>query len=250
MATLGALGLRVGFARKVEMNHGHDKLNHDLDKLLGMMFMIQSVSSQPRFSSKAPKPVLGQRFEKALLLANKLHRTQTRKGGDIPYVSHLLGVCSIVLENGGSEDEAIAALLHDAVEDQGGAKTRKLIQKQFGETVTAIVDGCSDTDVTPKPPWRERKETYLAHVVTAPLSVCLVSAADKLHNVRTLITDFQQVGNHIWERFKGGKDGTMWYYRALVEAYHKANHQALTPLVDTLNRHVTQLESMVKSTKA
>src|SRR3954470_1989487 len=117
------------------------------------------------------------RFRDALVYAAELHVDQVRKGSDTPYVAHLLAVTSLVLEHGASEDEAIAALLHDAIEDQGGAATREEIRRRFGDAVTAIVDGCTDADVIPKPPWRARKEAYVAHVRTAPPSVRLVSSA-------------------------------------------------------------------------
>src|SRR6266853_3455026 len=126
---------------------------------------------------------LSRRFEAALLLATRLHATQTRKGGRIPYVSHLLGVASLALEHGGDEDVAIAALLHDAVEDQGGRPTLQTIRRMFGDRVATVVMECSDTDREPKPPWRERKERYLAHLPSASADALLVSIADKLHNV-------------------------------------------------------------------
>ena len=129
-------------------------------------------------------------FDDALVFASRLHAGQLRKGTPVPYVAHLLAVTATVLEHGGDEDEAIAALLHDAVEDQGGAATRAKIRRRFGENVAAIVDGCTDADTIPKPPWQQRKEAYLAHLVgeTSP-SVRLVSSADKLHNVRSIIAD-------------------------------------------------------------
>src|SRR5829696_6570189 len=124
-----------------------------------------------------------------------------RKGTNIPYVTHLLAVAAIVGENGGTEDEVIAALLHDAVEDQGGAATRDEIRRRFGDSVTTIVEGTSDTDVVPKPPWRERKQSYINHVGEAPRSVRLVSAADKLHNARSILVDLRAEGEAAWRRF-------------------------------------------------
>src|SRR5947209_2209991 len=124
------------------------------------------------------------RFEDALVFATQLHAGQRRKGSATPYVAHLLAVAAIVLENEGNEDEAIAALLHDAIEDQGGAPTREMIRERFGNRVVEIVDGCTDAEVIPKPPWRARKEAYIAHLRGATPSVRLVSAADKLHNAR------------------------------------------------------------------
>lgn len=184
---------------------------------------------------------LTRRFTDALTLACDLHRTQARKGTQIPYVAHLLAVAGLALEHGASEDEAIAAVLHDAVEDQGGAETAARIRAQFGDAVADIVVACSDTDVVPKPPWRARKEAYIAHVRTAPASVRLVSACDKLHNARTLAADYRQVGEELWKRFTGGREGTLWYYRSLVTAF--AEH-GRTPLLDELDRVVTELESL------
>jgi len=188
-----------------------------------------------------PGVALGHRFEEALPYAAQLHRDQVRKGTGVPYVSHLLAVAGIVLEHGGNEDEAIAALLHDAVEDQGGAPTLHAIRQRFGDTVAAIVEGCTDTDEMPKPPWRPRKEAYIAHVASASPSVRLVSAADKLHNARTILADYRRHGDAVWDRFSGGKDGTLWYYRALVEAYRP---HGVTPLVGELERVVGELERL------
>lgn len=183
--------------------------------------------------------MLGPRFEEALVYAARLHATQTRKGSGIPYISHLLGVSALTLEYGGGEDEAIAALLHDAVEDQGGEATRLEILDRFGPRVTAIVDGCTDTNRFPKPPWRLRKEMYIAHVRTAPHEVRLVSACDKLHNARSLVMDYRVCGDSIWARFHGGRDGTLWYYRTLVDALRS---DGIASLVDELDRVVTELE--------
>lgn len=185
--------------------------------------------------------MLSPRFDDALVYASRLHAGQARKGSAIPYVAHLLAVTAIVLEHGGSEDEAIAALLHDAVEDQGGPATRAEISRRFGESVALIVDGCTDTDIEPKPPWRERKEAYIAHVATASPSVRLVSAADKLHNARAILADYQQLGESLWDRFRGGRDGTLWYYRALTDAFAAAG---TSPLVEELDRTVTELERL------
>ena len=131
--------------------------------------------------SHDPAHHLSSRFDVAFVYASQLHKDQMRKGSQIPYISHVLAVASIALEHGADENEAIAALLHDAVEDAGGAPVREEIRKRFGEEVATIVDGCTDTDESPKPPWRTRKEAYIAHLRDAPDSVALVSAADKLH---------------------------------------------------------------------
>jgi (p)ppGpp synthase/HD superfamily hydrolase len=186
---------------------------------------------------------LTDRFKDALGFAVDLHADQRRKGSGIPYVAHLLGVASLVLEYGGEEDEAIAALLHDAVEDQGGQPTRQMIAKKYGENVAQIVDGCTDSDTIPKPPWRERKEAYIAHIASASPSVLLVSACDKLYNVRTIMTDYRTLGDDLWERFKGGKkDGTLWYYQALVEAFKATGSQ---PVFDELERTVNAVLALV-----
>ena len=181
------------------------------------------------------------RFEEALVYTARLHAGQTRKGGSIPYISHLLAVTGLVLEQGGDEDEAIAALLHDAVEDQGGRPTLDEIRRRFGDRVAGIVEGCTDAFTTPKPPWRGRKEAYLAHLPQASASVHLVSAADKLHNARTILADYRQSGETVWERFNGGRDGTLWYNRALVEALRAGGP---SPLVEELERVVAELERL------
>jgi (p)ppGpp synthase/HD superfamily hydrolase len=191
--------------------------------------------------------LLSERFTEALTFATQLHAEQIRKGSGVPYIAHLLGVASIALEYGANEDEAIAALLHDAIEDQGGDATRAEIRRRFGDTVTAIVDGCTDADTDPKPPWRQRKEDYIAHIPTASVAVRLVSAADKLHNSRSILKDYRVLGDALWERFKGGKEGTLWYYRSLVTAFSGVE---VTPLIEELNRVVSELEQLVASCDA
>ena len=185
--------------------------------------------------------VLSQRYEEALALACELHRRQWRKGAGTPYVAHLLAVSSLVLEQGGGEDEAIAALLHDAVEDQGGKDTLERIRGRFGDGVAEIVAACSDSDTVPKPPWRERKERYLAHLATASPRARLVSVADKMHNARSVLADYRVMGEQLWERFQGGREGSLWYYRALVGAFRSAGGG---PLVDELDRLVAQIEEL------
>ena len=180
------------------------------------------------------------RFDDALVLARQLHADQTRKGTTIPYIGHLLAVTAIVIENGGTEDEVIAALLHDAIEDAGGDPIRRVIRDRFGDNVLAIVEGCTDTDQTPKPPWRARKEAYLAHLSEASSSVLLVSLADKIHNAGSILRDLRNEGESVWSRFTGGRDGSLWYYRALVEAF-RARGQ-FTTMVDELDRVVSELE--------
>ena len=184
---------------------------------------------------------LTSRFEDALLFATQLHAKQWRKGTSIPYVAHLLAVTSLVLENGGGEDEAIAALLHDAIEDQGGVPIREEIRLRFGKVVVEIVDGCTDADTYPKPPWRARKEAYIARLSEASTSVCLVSAADKLHNARAVLADYRVLGESLWRRFHGGRDGTLWYYRAVVNALRETG---TNPLIEELERVVSEIESL------
>jgi (p)ppGpp synthase/HD superfamily hydrolase len=181
----------------------------------------------------------GEKLEHALLYASRLHRDQLRKGTGIPYITHLLAVASIVGENGGTEDEVVAALLHDAPEDRGGEATLDEIRARFGDEVAQIVEGCTDTYEVPKPPWHERKERYLAHLASAPASVRLVSSADKLHNARAILSDYRLLGEDLWDRFNGGKEGTLWYYRAIVETLRGGG-----PIVEELNRVVTDLETL------
>ena len=191
---------------------------------------------------------LSERYERALVWAARKHARQVRKGTTIPYVSHLLAVSSLALEHGADEDEAIAALLHDAVEDQGGPRTREEIRAEFGERVASIVDGCTDTDQDPKPPWRPRKEAYVAHIAEAPPSVLLVSACDKLHNARSILSDLRATGPAVWDRFTGKRDGTLWYYRALADAFAAAG--APKGLVADLARVVREMEAEAVSRRA
>jgi len=188
-----------------------------------------------------PTP-LSRRFEAALVFATRLHAKQTRKGTRIPYVSHLLGVASLALEHGADEDTAIAALLHDAVEDQGGKPTLARIRRRFGARVAEIVEGCTDDDTVPKPEWRVRKERYLRHLDIAPADVRLVSACDKLHNARAILADYRVLGEALWKRFKGGRDGTLWNYHSLVQAFSR---HGMTPLVAELARVVAELDQLV-----
>jgi (p)ppGpp synthase/HD superfamily hydrolase len=173
---------------------------------------------------------LGPRFLRAFDFAVEKHAGQTRKASTIPYIAHLMGVASLVLEFGGDEDLAIAALLHDVVEDCGGAPMLKEVRRRFGARVAKIVDGCTDSDTHPKPPWRERKEGYMRHLKSADAETRLVSAADKLNNVRSILSDYREVGEAIWARFNGGRDGTLWYYRALVEEFLRQPNRLIREL--------------------
>ena len=185
-----------------------------------------------------------ERFEQALVHAARLHRHQKRKGHGVPYISHLLAVCALTLEHGGDEDEAIAALLHDAIEDQGGAAARAAILHEFGARVTEIVNGCTDAEGAPKPPWRDRKQEHMRHLERAPRSVRLVVACDKLHNCRTLVLDYRIMGEELWSRFRGGREGTLWYYRAMADLLLAAEQ---SPLTEELQRSVTELELLASS---
>lgn len=182
---------------------------------------------------------LTSRFEQALVYATRLHRHQYRKDDRTPYIAHLLSVSAIVLEQGGTEDEAIAALLHDAIEDQGGSKTREAIRRQFGDRVTAIVNGCTETDVTPKLSWQVRKMAYLKGLQQAPPDVRRVSLADKLHNARSLLASLHQEGEAVWQRFKGGKEGVLWFYQSLNEIYQAAGRDYLS---GEFNRVLTEIK--------
>ena len=180
-------------------------------------------------SPRKKKPIkLGSRFHRAFLFAAEKHAGQARKASTIPYIAHLMGVASLVLEFGGDEDLAIAALLHDVVEDCGGIPMLKEVRRRFGSRVAKIVDGCTDSNTNPKPPWRERKETYLKHLKKADTGTRLVSAADKLNNVRSILSDHRDVGEAIWDRFNGGRDGTLWYYRALLDEFLRRKPNRLT----------------------
>ncbi len=190
--------------------------------------------------------MLTERFERALVFAARLHKQQRRKGSDVPYVSHLLAVAGLVIEHGGNEDEAIAALLHDAIEDQGGPSARDEISRRFGDRVAEIVDECTDTDMNPKPPWHERKQSHIKRLTAASRSARLISAADKLHNVRSVLRDYAEIRDQVWHRFQGGKDGTLWYYRAVTNVLLGAESTSLTK---ELNHVVITLEKAVTSDK-
>ena len=187
---------------------------------------------------------LTERYDRALQLANHLHRQQRRKGTGTPYVGHLLAVSSLVLECGGDEDAAIAALLHDAVEDQGGPATLALISDEFGPRVAELVAACSDSDTIPKPPWRERKEAYLAHLEHADDATRLISCADKVHNSRCIVRDLLELGEELWPRFKGGgRDGSLWYYRSMADIFLRLGPHRLAVELDEL---VTRMERLAE----
>ena len=172
-----------------------------------------------------------ERFESAMAYAHQVHKGQRRKGTGIPYIAHILGVTALAIEYGATEDEAIGALLHDAAEDGGGEQTLAYVRAQYGDAVADIVLGCSDSlveDPEDKLPWLERKENYLAHLENASPSVCLVSAADKLHNVRSIMRDYREHGEEIWNRFQGKRDGTLWYYETVADTLLRRYRSQLT----------------------
>ncbi len=191
-------------------------------------------------SAEAPHPwQLSSRFDDAFLYAHEAHRDQLRKKTNRPYISHLMGVASLVLQYGGDEEQAMAALLHDVVEDCGGAPRLKEIREKFGERVARIVDGCTDSDEIRKPPWLERKQQYLERVRGEPEEVLLVSAADKLYNMREILMDVRELGSGVWERFKGRREGSLWYYHGLIEAFRGRTPRGL---LAELERTVKELE--------
>ena len=190
----------------------------------------------------APRVDLTERFEQALTFACQLHRGQTRKASGVPYVSHLLSVAALVLEAGGDEDLAIAALLHDAVEDRGGRPVLAQIEARFGPRVAQIVEGCSDSfaeDPTQKAPWKERKQDYLERLASEPLEVLCVSLADKLHNARSTLLDYRHRGEALWQAFNAGREQQLWYYQQLAELFRQ--RLGARPLVGELERVVAEL---------
>lgn len=222
--------IRLGLHRVVD-----DELGNQIE--LGVWWRSLSVS--PR--------VLGPRFDDALVYATRLHAAQARKGTDIPYVSHLLAVSARVIEDGGSEDEAIAALLHDAVEDQGGTAQLERIHAQFGDRVATIVAGCSDSFDDPKPPWEERKQGYIHHLSREEdEGVLRVSLADKLHNASAILRDLRLMGPKIWERFNAGSDEQLWYYESLLEIFRP---RLQSPMVSELEEVVREIGQIVKNTE-
>ena len=194
-------------------------------------------------TSQTTSPRLTPTFTEAMAYAAEKHATQTRKGGGIPYLGHLLSVAGYVIEADGTETEAIAALLHDAAEDQGGEETLAEIREKFGANVADIVTECSDTFETPKPPWRERKENYIRHLSEASDSALLVSLADKLHNARAILRDYRDIGDELWARFSV-KDPRqhLWYYRSLLDVYAQ---RVDNWMVDELRQVIDELEQAV-----
>jgi len=195
-------------------------------------------------------------YQDALEFAIQLHAGQSRKGTDIPYISHVLAVSATVLEFGGTEEEAIAALLHDAVEDAGGQATRTQIAERFGEAVAAIVDGCTDDSPAlgeKGKPWRIRKVAHIHYLREAPAPVLLVTAADKLHDVRALASDIRFLGDSLWDRFTATRDDILWYYDAVVDALEAGYERILGRDADSaqlgsgLGRLIFELNAFVQN---
>jgi hypothetical protein len=201
-------------------------------------------------TTAARQGLLSKKFDKALTYAVEAHDTQVRKGTKVPYTAHLLGVASIVLEAGGSEAEAIAALLHDVVEDQGGAERLRHVRKTFGPEIAQIVDECSGDDRTAGDPgWRARKNRYIAGVATASRSALLVSLADKLYNARAILADYREIGNKVWKRFNAEDpkdESVVWFYESLIQAYGaRMTNRHLRRLHRDLHDVVSQLRAVV-----
>ncbi len=211
------------------------------------LYAVKAYTTGEEHTISDNRSLLTPRFEKALVFTHRHHLLQKRKKTKIPYISHLLCVASVVLENGGDEDMAIAGLLHDAIEDCPDsvtpAKIRSEINKKFGEKVLTIVESCTDTDETPKPPWMERKKKFIETLPTLSREAWSIIAADKLCNVRSLILSYRKSGEGVWKRFSGTKDQILWYYRSVTDALR----QSLPgDLVETLNSTVAEMECLVK----
>lgn len=203
----------------------------------------------------AAHPLLSAKFTEALIYTSELHARQRRKGGQIPYLAHLLGVTSIVLEDGGDEEEAIGALLHDAVEDHPrDGRTEREILERFGPRVHRIVMGCTDTypdlpkTASGKAKWEDRKRKYIEHLRhEASPEVLRVASADKLYNARSIINDMRLCGDEVWARFSVPREKSLWYYREVTEALRAATHdrsrlvRELDGIVGALERGVRQL---------
>jgi GTP pyrophosphokinase len=189
----------------------------------------------------AKSPIFSEALGDALQYVLQIHGTQQRKTGAGEKSGHLLGVAALVIEDNGSEAEVIAALLHDSIEDTEA--TAAYLEQRFGPQVAAIVVGCTDAEESTKPPWRQRKERYLAHLPSASPSVLRVSNADKLYNARTIVADVRQLGDRLWDRFNTDKDETLWYYRELSRIFAESNPGYLA---DELRRTVEQMHRLAK----
>jgi (p)ppGpp synthase/HD superfamily hydrolase len=190
--------------------------------------------------SRARLPQYSERLDQALGLAAEAFRTHVRKGSGVPYLAHLLAVASSVADHGGDEEQIIAALLHDYLEDVDGA-SRDMLEARFGERVAELVLGLSDSTTHPKPPWEERKQTYLARLAGESADLKLISAADKLHNATAILRDHRAVGEVVWDRFSASREQTLWYYREVVVALGQGwSH----PLLDELSVVVERMQGL------
>lgn len=188
--------------------------------------------------------MLTERISQALALAIEAHTGQKRKGTDIPYVAHPMGVASIALDHGADEEQAMAALLHDAIED-GGAQYAKLIREKFGDRVADIVEGCTDgiPDASgKKAPWKIRKEQYLEHLKDATDDVLLVSGSDKLHNARAIVEDLLKIGPAVFNRFTATQEQTIWYYETLAEVFSQRG----APMAKVLSNEVARMKQLAR----
>jgi GTP pyrophosphokinase len=189
---------------------------------------------------------LSDRFVEALAFAHRVHGNDTRKGTGIPYVAHLLSVCAAVLADGSDEDEAIAALLHDTLEDHADTVSRDEIASRFGDRVLALVEVCTDTPPDyrggPKPPWRQRKTAYLEHLRRAPAADLRISVADKLDNARAVLADLRELGEAVWPRFNAGREEQLWYFGSLIDGFRQAGVRGR--LIDEFERVVSELERL------
>jgi (p)ppGpp synthase/HD superfamily hydrolase len=190
---------------------------------------------------------LSPRFSEALGLAEQVHAGDVRKGTAVPYIAHLLSVCSLILADGGDEDEAIAGLLHDTLEDHPERVSRLELNRRFGSRVLSLIEGCTDTPPDysggPKPPWRERKLAYLCHLGSAPPEDLRVALADKLDNIRSVVADYRDQGDGLWSRFNAGRDDQLWFYRALAETFRQRRPPGR--LLEQLESHLAELESLI-----
>jgi (p)ppGpp synthase/HD superfamily hydrolase len=191
------------------------------------------------------------KFLEALGYSFDIHKAQLRKGTKIPYIAHLLAVCAIVIEYGGEEEHAIAALLHDAAEDGGGEAVLCEIELRFGRRVAGIVKACSDSiteNESDKPDWKLRKEFYLSSIREKHYDALIVSLADKIHNSRSIANDLRVIGEAVWERFKGGREGTLWYYKLLLNRFEARirTSESLYPMIQEFKRGVADLQLMAQ----
>ena len=197
-----------------------------------------------------PKIRTSPRLAEAFAYAERIHRGQTRRKSLAPALSHLMAVASLVMENGGDEEEAMGALLHDGPEDCAGRQTLTEIQQLFGDRVASIVAGCTDSMETPKPPWKERKSDYIAHLARADESTLLVSLADKVHNVRSLVVEYRAVGEELWQRFSATRDESLWYYASLLKVFEETDSGRCVVLTRELALALGELRRLIAANRS